>query len=61
MYEHYKPSDRVFVDQEEYLEWMDNALNRCREKSVVLHFRCIGGIGKNSLLEPTHCPSFGFI
>ncbi|UCH03916.1 MAG: hypothetical protein JSW05_10035, partial [Candidatus Thorarchaeota archaeon] len=51
MYEHYEPTERVFVDREEYLEWMDNALERCRERSVVLHLRGIGGIGKSSLLD----------
>jgi tetratricopeptide (TPR) repeat protein len=30
---------------------MDEALQRCKEKSVVLHLRGIGGIGKSSLLD----------
>ncbi len=51
MYEHFEPVDRVFVDREEYLDWMTEALERCRERSVVLHLRGIGGIGKSSLLE----------
>ncbi|MHA2379422.1 MAG: tetratricopeptide repeat protein [Candidatus Thorarchaeota archaeon] len=51
MYEHYEPSERVFVDREEYLEWMAEALERCKERSVVLHLRGIGGIGKSSLLD----------
>jgi tetratricopeptide (TPR) repeat protein len=51
VYERYEPTDRVFVDREEYLEWMDEALQRCKEKSVVLHLRGIGGIGKSSLLD----------
>lgn len=51
MYEHYEPSDRVFVDREEYLEWMSEALKRCKEQSVILHLRGIGGIGKSSLLD----------
>ncbi len=50
MYEHYEPADRVFVNREAYLEWMRDALERCRDKSVVLHLRGIGGIGKSSLL-----------
>lgn len=51
MYEHFRPSDDVFVDREEYLEWMDEALVRCKKKSVVLHLKGIGGIGKSSLLK----------
>ncbi|MFW9964264.1 MAG: hypothetical protein ACFFCX_11910 [Candidatus Sifarchaeia archaeon] len=51
MYEHYEPSERVFVDREEYLDWMARALERCKEQSVVLHLRGIGGIGKSSLLN----------
>ncbi|NHJ14652.1 MAG: tetratricopeptide repeat protein [Candidatus Thorarchaeota archaeon] len=50
MYKRYEPSEQVFVDREEYLEWMDEALKRCKEQSVVLHIRGIGGIGKSSLL-----------
>ncbi len=51
MYEHYKPVERVFVNRDTYLTWMDEAIKRCREKSVVLHLGGIGGIGKSSLLE----------
>ncbi|MHA2432764.1 MAG: tetratricopeptide repeat protein [Candidatus Thorarchaeota archaeon] len=51
MYERFEPSDRVFVDREEYLDWMSEALERCKERSVVLHLRGIGGIGKSSLLD----------
>ncbi|MFW9912805.1 MAG: tetratricopeptide repeat protein, partial [Candidatus Thorarchaeota archaeon] len=51
MYEHYEPSERVFVDRVEYLDWMTEALERCKERSVVLHLRGIGGIGKSSLLD----------
>ena len=51
MYERFEPSDRVFVDREEYLDWMAEALERCKEKSVVLHLHGIGGIGKSSLLD----------
>ncbi len=51
MYQHFEPSERVFVDREEYIYWMDEALKRCRKKSVVLHLRGIGGIGKSSLLD----------
>jgi tetratricopeptide (TPR) repeat protein len=51
MYEHFRPSDDVFVDREEYLNWMDEALVRCKKKSVVLHLKGIGGIGKSSLLK----------
>ncbi|UCE11742.1 MAG: ATP-binding protein [Candidatus Thorarchaeota archaeon] len=51
MYELFEPSQRVFVGREEYLDWMDDALERCKEKSVVLHLRGIGGIGKSSLLD----------
>ncbi|MHA1904746.1 MAG: tetratricopeptide repeat protein, partial [Candidatus Thorarchaeota archaeon] len=51
MYKHFEASDRIFVNREEYLEWMDAALTRCKEKSVILHLRGIGGIGKSSLLN----------
>ncbi|MHA2380444.1 MAG: tetratricopeptide repeat protein [Candidatus Thorarchaeota archaeon] len=51
MYEHYEPTERVFVDREEHLDWMTEALERCKERSVVLHLRGIGGIGKSSLLD----------
>ncbi|MHA2142521.1 MAG: tetratricopeptide repeat protein [Candidatus Thorarchaeota archaeon] len=51
MYKHYESSDDVFVDREEYIEWMDDALIRCRKKSVVLHLKGIGGMGKSSLLK----------
>ncbi|MHA2207528.1 MAG: tetratricopeptide repeat protein [Candidatus Thorarchaeota archaeon] len=51
MYEHFEPVDRVFVDREEYLDWMTEALERCKKRSVVLHLRGIGGIGKSSLLD----------
>ncbi|MGY5853882.1 MAG: tetratricopeptide repeat protein [Candidatus Thorarchaeota archaeon] len=51
MYEKYEPSDKIFVDREEYLDWMQEALKRCKEKSVVLHLRGIGGIGKSSLQD----------
>ncbi len=51
MYERFEPSDRVFVDREEYLDWMAEALERSKEQSVVLHLRGIGGIGKSSLLD----------
>ncbi|MGY5854326.1 MAG: tetratricopeptide repeat protein [Candidatus Thorarchaeota archaeon] len=51
MYEHFMPSDRIFVDREEYIEWMSEALKRCKDKSVVLHLHGIGGIGKSSLLD----------
>ncbi|MFW9793977.1 MAG: tetratricopeptide repeat protein, partial [Candidatus Thorarchaeota archaeon] len=54
MYEHFRPSDRVFVDREEHLDWMSEALTRCKEKSIVLHLHGIGGIGKSSLLEYWH-------
>ncbi|MFW9841850.1 MAG: tetratricopeptide repeat protein, partial [Candidatus Thorarchaeota archaeon] len=43
--------DKIFVDREEYIEWMDNALKRCKDKSVVMHLHGIGGIGKSSLLD----------
>ncbi|MHA2236457.1 MAG: tetratricopeptide repeat protein [Candidatus Thorarchaeota archaeon] len=51
MYKHYETSDDVFVDREEYIEWMDKALDRCKDKAVVLHLKGIGGIGKSSLFE----------
>lgn len=51
MYKRFEPSELVFVDREEYLEWMDEALKRCKDKPVVLHLRGIGGIGKSSLLD----------
>ncbi|MFW9965325.1 MAG: tetratricopeptide repeat protein [Candidatus Sifarchaeia archaeon] len=51
MYKHYETSDEVFVDREEHIEWMNEALERCKKKSVVLHLKGIGGIGKSSLLS----------
>ncbi|MFW9912559.1 MAG: tetratricopeptide repeat protein [Candidatus Thorarchaeota archaeon] len=51
MYRHYDSSEDVFVDREEHIEWMDGALKRCKKKSVVLHLKGIGGIGKSSLLN----------
>lgn len=51
MYERFEPADRVFVDREEYLDWMVEALERCKERTVVLHLHGIGGIGKSSLLD----------
>ena len=51
MYRHYETSDDVFVDREEHIEWMNKALERCKNKSVVLHLKGIGGIGKSSLLN----------
>ncbi|MFW9767940.1 MAG: tetratricopeptide repeat protein [Candidatus Thorarchaeota archaeon] len=51
MYKHYETSDDVFVDREEYIEWMDKALVDCKKKSVVLHLKGIGGIGKSSLIK----------
>ncbi|MHA2210294.1 MAG: hypothetical protein ACXABV_14115, partial [Candidatus Thorarchaeota archaeon] len=51
MYEHYEPSEDVFVDREEFIEWMNEALIRCKKKTVVLHLKGIGGIGKSSLLK----------
>jgi tetratricopeptide (TPR) repeat protein len=54
VYEHYEPSERIFVDRVEYLDWMDDAIRRCEEQSVVLHIRGIGGIGKSTLLEHWH-------
>ncbi|MFW9956258.1 MAG: tetratricopeptide repeat protein [Candidatus Thorarchaeota archaeon] len=51
MYTRYEPFERVFVDRVEYLDWMENALERCKKESVVLHLRGIGGIGKSSLIE----------
>ncbi|MGY5874975.1 MAG: tetratricopeptide repeat protein [Candidatus Thorarchaeota archaeon] len=51
MYRQYDSSERIFVDREEYIQWMEEALQRCKEKSVILHLRGIGGIGKSSLLN----------
>ncbi|MHA1964498.1 MAG: tetratricopeptide repeat protein [Candidatus Thorarchaeota archaeon] len=51
MYKHYETSDDVFVDREENIEWMNEALERCKKESVVLHLKGIGGIGKSSLLN----------
>ncbi|MHA2159439.1 MAG: tetratricopeptide repeat protein [Candidatus Thorarchaeota archaeon] len=51
VYKHYETSDDVFVDREEYIDWMNEALVRCKEKAVVLHLKGIGGIGKSSLLK----------
>ncbi|MFW9910262.1 MAG: tetratricopeptide repeat protein [Candidatus Thorarchaeota archaeon] len=54
MYEHYEPSERIFVDRVEHLEWMEEAIKRCMDRSIVLSIRGIGGIGKSSLLEHWH-------
>ncbi|MHA3964356.1 MAG: ATP-binding protein [Candidatus Thorarchaeota archaeon SMTZ1-45] len=51
MYKHYETSEDVFVDREEQIKWMNDALEKCKEKSVVLHLKGIGGIGKSSLLN----------
>ena len=51
MYERYEFSERVFVDREENLNWMNNALTRCKDRTIVLHLRGIGGIGKSTLIE----------
>ena len=51
MFKHFEPIEQVFVDREQHLDWMTRALQRCKEKSVVLHLHGIGGIGKSSLIE----------
>ncbi|MFX1483308.1 MAG: tetratricopeptide repeat protein [Promethearchaeota archaeon] len=51
VYKHYESSDHVFVDREEYIEWMNEALERCNQKADVLHLKGIGGIGKSSLID----------
>jgi tetratricopeptide (TPR) repeat protein len=51
VYKHYEPFEKVFVDRKEYINWMENALDRCKKKSMILHIRGIGGIGKSSLIE----------
>jgi tetratricopeptide (TPR) repeat protein len=51
MYERYQPIERIFVDREGYLEWMNDALIRSEKQSVVLHLRGIGGIGKTALID----------
>ncbi|MFW9888961.1 MAG: tetratricopeptide repeat protein [Candidatus Thorarchaeota archaeon] len=51
MYKHYESSEDVFVDREDHIEWMNEALKRCKSESVVLHLKGIGGIGKSSLLN----------
>lgn len=51
MYEFYRPYERVFVDREEYLDWMADALKRCKGQSVLLHIKGIGGIGKSALFN----------
>ncbi len=51
MYKRFEPSEQVFVDREEYLDWMSDALLRCKEKAVVLQLSGIGGIGKSALLD----------
>ncbi len=48
VYKHYEAADDVFVDREEFIDWMKEALVRCKEKTVVLHLKGIGGIGKSS-------------
>jgi hypothetical protein len=39
------------VDKEEYLKWMDEALDRCKKGNISFHLKDIGGIGKSSLLR----------
>jgi len=51
MYERYEPAERIFVDREGYLDWMNDALVRSEEGSVVLHLRGIGGVGKTALID----------
>lgn len=51
MYKRFEPSEQVFVDREEHLEWMDGALKRCKNQAIVLQLSGIGGIGKSSLLD----------
>lgn len=51
MYKYYDSSDDVFVDREEYIEWMSEALQQCNDRAMILHLRGIGGIGKSSLLK----------
>ena len=31
MYKHYETSNDVFVDREEHIKWMNDALERCKE------------------------------
>jgi hypothetical protein len=52
MYERYEPVEKVFDDREGYLDWMDDALARRQEQSVVLHLRGIGGVGKTARARP---------
>ncbi|MFX1474231.1 MAG: tetratricopeptide repeat protein [Promethearchaeota archaeon] len=51
MFKRFKPAEQVFVDREDYLDWMTKALQRCKDQSVILHLRGIGGIGKTALLN----------
>jgi tetratricopeptide (TPR) repeat protein len=51
MFKRFKPAEHVFVNREDYLDWMTRALKRCEDQSVVLHLRGIGGIGKTALLS----------
>ncbi|MHA2142594.1 MAG: hypothetical protein ACXADF_13585 [Candidatus Thorarchaeota archaeon] len=51
MYEHFRSSERVFVDREEHLDWMSEALKQCNQKIIVLYLHGIGGFGRSSLLD----------
>lgn len=51
MYERFEPSEQIFVNREDHLDWMSEALKRCKDKAVVLQLYGIGGIGKSSLLD----------
>jgi hypothetical protein len=51
LYERYEPVERIFVDREGYLDWMNDALIRSEKESVVLHLRGIGGVGKTALFD----------
>ncbi len=48
------PWTREFVDRQECLDWMKNAIETCANKSIVMHLYGIGGIGKSRLLKHWH-------
>ncbi|MFW9793847.1 MAG: hypothetical protein ACFFEE_06090 [Candidatus Thorarchaeota archaeon] len=51
MYGDFEQTEQIFVDREEYIDWLKEAMERCQDRPVTLHLKGIGGIGKLSLLE----------
>jgi hypothetical protein len=39
LYKHYESSTDVFVDREEHIEWMNKALERCKDECAILRLK----------------------